>query len=134
MSESLKICKHPDCSTLLDSPLKIFCSLTCKNDYHRLARLKGEKSMKSKRIKAGLLERSERLQKVAIYLSDGKPHSTRDILRGCDVCAVSTIVDELREAKNGFDISCKQIGRDRWEYTMIGGFDQLKRIEEKGAA
>ena len=128
MSTLLPVCDHPKCRKYLDSKKKRFCCPECKNDFHRLARIKGEKAMQSKGIKAALLERSKRLQKVAKYLSDRKPHSTREIIRACDVCAVSSIVDELREAKNGFVIKCKQIRRDRWEYTMTGGFDNLRRV------
>ena len=87
--------------------------------------------MNRRTIKAALLERSERLQKVAIFLSDGKPHSTRDIIKKCDVCAVSTIIDELREPKNGFDIICKQVRKGIWEYTMTGGFENLNRIDKE---
>ena len=130
MKKSFGTCEHPNCNNPLDSEKKRFCSETCKNDFHRLARIKGEQAMNQRRIKAALLENSKRLQRVAKFLGDGKPHSTREIIRACDVCAVSTIVDELREPKNGFDIVCKQINRDRWEYTMTGGFDQLRRIEK----
>ena len=130
MSESPRACKHPDCNNPLNSKKKEFCRKECKNDYHRLARIKGEKAMHSKGIRAALLENSERLQKVAKFLGDGNPHSTREIIRVCDVCAVNSIVDELRHPKNGFAINCKQTGKECWEYTMIGGFENLKRIRE----
>lgn len=77
---------------------------------------------------AALLENSERLQKVVKFLGDKKTYTTLEIQLACQVCAVGSIVSELRDKKNGFDIVCKQIGRDRWEYTMVGGFEQLLRI------
>lgn len=110
---------------------KRFCHKSCKDAYHKKAHAVGESKLKEGKIKAALLERSERLQKVAKLLGDRKAYSTRDIIIICDVCAVSAIADELREAKNGFDIQCTQIKKDRWEYKMIGGFEHLKRISNE---
>ena len=50
------------------------------------------------------LSTSKRLQRVATLLSDGREHSTRDIMRGANVCAVNSCVAELRD--NGRDIVC----------------------------
>ena len=50
------------------------------------------------------LKTSPRLQRVAALLRDGKPHSTMAIIRGCGVCAVNSIVAELR--LNGLTITC----------------------------
>lgn len=49
---------------------------------------------------------SERLQRVAQLLSDGKEHSTRDIVVGADVCAVNSVIAELRD--NGHIIVCSR--------------------------
>ena len=81
-----------------------------------------------KGIRAALLENSPRLQRVARFLGDGKPHTTREIIRACDVCAVNSIADELRHEKNGFEIDCKRINKTTWEYTMTGGIANLTRI------
>lgn len=58
------------------------------------------------------LENSPRLQRVLTCLKDGFPHSTRGIMRGANVCAVNSCIDELRE--NGFNISCKRMGKLWW--------------------
>ena len=122
-------CAHPHCNEVFEeAPNKVYHSLECKNDYHRLERTAGKKALTRGKIKAALLENSPRLQRVARFLSDGKPHSTRDIQRECDVCAVGTIKSELIDPKNGFDITCKQIGKERWDYRMIGGQSQLLRL------
>ena len=64
---------------------------------------------------------------MARFLSDGKPHSTREIIKECDVCAVNVIVGELRDPKNGFDIECTREG-GIWSYKKVGGQSQLLRI------
>lgn len=55
------------------------------------------------------IQTSERLQRVDKFLSDGLFHSTRDIVIGAKVMAVSAVVSELRE--NGRDIICRQKGK-----------------------
>ena len=77
---------------------------------------------------AALLENSLRLHRVAKFLGDKKTYTTLEIQLTCHVCAVGSIVSELRDSKNGFDIVCKQVGNDRFEYTMIGGFENLLRL------
>jgi len=62
------------------------------------------------------LDKSPRLQRVLKYLKDKKPHSTRDIVKEADVCAVNSCVDELRE--NGFDIKCTRKG-NIWRYQLL---------------
>lgn len=49
---------------------------------------------------------SPRLQRVLALLSDGKPHSTRDIVRRAKVMAVSACVAELRT--HGAEITCSK--------------------------
>ena len=121
-------CAHPDCKEVFKkAPNKVYHSLDCKNDYHRLEITAGKKALTRGKIHASLLDNSPRLQRVAKFLKDGKPHSTREIIIGADVCAVNTIIGELRDSKNGFDIVCKRRG-DIYEYTMIGGQSQLLRI------
>lgn len=124
-------CEHPDCKEVFrfsqKYPSKKYHSKECKNDHHKMERVAGQKVLARGTIHAALLENSERLQRVAKFLSDGKPHSTREIIIGADVCAVNAIVGELRDLKNGFDIVCKRRG-DIYEYTMVGGQSQLLRI------
>ena len=43
------------------------------------------------------LSRSERLQRVHALLGDGAWHSTRDIIDRAQVCAVNSIIAELRD-------------------------------------
>ena len=46
---------------------------------------------------AASLHRSARLQRVDAFLADGAEHSTREIIIACDVCAVNSVIAELRE-------------------------------------
>ena len=62
---------------------------------------------------AARIEDSPRLQRVAALLADGAEHSTLDIVAGAGVCAVNSIVAELRE--NGLQIACVRRG-DVWFY------------------
>lgn len=48
-------------------------------------------------MNAASLETSKRLQRVDKLLSDGKEHSTLDIVQRASVCAVNSIIAELRE-------------------------------------
>ena len=99
-------CAHPDCKEVFGrSPNKVYHSLDCKNDYHRLERTAGKKALTRGKIKAAKLENSPRLQRVARFLSDGKVHTTIEIQDACRVCAVGTIKSELIDPKNGFDIT-----------------------------
>lgn len=65
---------------------------------------------------------SDRLQRVLAVLKDGKPHTTRQIVRRANVCAVNSCIAELRE--HGAEISCEAIrikGGRRFYYTMTKG-------------
>lgn len=66
-------------------------------------------------MNAAKLARSERLQRVKAFLSDYRPHSTLEIVQKAKVCAVNSIVAELRA--NGEAIQCDRRG-DRWYYRM----------------
>lgn len=61
------------------------------------------------------LSTSLRLQRVLSVLSDGQPHSTMDIITRANVCAVNSIVAELRE--QGIAIRCQRQGAI-WYYTI----------------
>lgn len=67
---------------------------------------------------------SPRLQRVLHLLADGRPHTTRDIVRRAKVMAVNACVAELRT--HGAEIVCirqpaKIHGGWRWYYTMTKG-------------
>jgi hypothetical protein len=124
------LCAHPNCDVIFkEKGHKKYCSPRCKNDHHRMERIAGQKLLANKSPRhAALLENSPRLQRVAEFLGDKKTYTTLEIQLACQVCAVGSIVSELRDSKNGFDIVCKQVGNDRFEYTMKGGFEQLLRL------
>ena len=90
---------------------------------------------------AARLGRSERLRRVHELLSDGLEHSTLEIVLEARVCAVNSIVAELRA--NGFVIECRQErgshGGRIWLYRMtpsspfpLRGKGE-ERAEERGA-
>jgi hypothetical protein len=68
-------------------------------------------------IHSAKIENSPRLQRVHQLLSDGRWHSTREISRGADVCAVNSIITELRA--NNYDIVSRCVGQGRYEYQLI---------------
>ena len=127
-AQDKKKCENPDCLEVFKKGNgKKYHSTECKDEHHKKRNRLGEQAEKRGTIHAALLENSPRLQRVARFLSDSKPHSTRDIIIGADVCAVSTVVGELRDPKNGFDIECERKG-DYWFYKMIGGQTHLLRL------
>jgi hypothetical protein len=66
---------------------------------------------------AARIEASERLQRVLAVLSDGREHTTYEIVHAAQVCAVNSIVAELRA--NGYRVGCQRRG-DRWFYRLEG--------------
>lgn len=62
---------------------------------------------------AATLANSPRLQRVADLLADGTEHTTMEIVQAAQVCAVNSIVAELRA--NGMEILCRRCG-DVWVY------------------
>ena len=69
---------------------------------------------------AARADRSARLRRVLEVLLDGREHSTRDLVVAAEVCAVNSIVAELRA--NGYRILCRQgvdgHGVRRWWYRL----------------
>lgn len=61
------------------------------------------------------LNKSPRLNRVYDLLASGREYSTLDIVKMANVCAVNSIVAELRE--NGCKINCVRRG-DVWYYQM----------------
>lgn len=62
---------------------------------------------------------SPRLQRVLRLLSDGRPHTTRDIVRRARVMAVNACISELRQ--HGAEIACTQAVTEHgrvFTYTM----------------
>lgn len=74
------------------------------------------------------LEKSDRLRRVLALLSDGRPRTTREIVRMADVCAVNSIVSELRA--NLYDIRCKCIGKGVFEYWLVGRLPEPEEDED----
>jgi len=65
---------------------------------------------------------SPRLQRVLALLADGRPHTTRAIVRKARVMAVNACISELRF--HGAEIACVSrivAGRRRFFYTMTKG-------------
>lgn len=68
------------------------------------------------------IEKSTRLQKLYAFLSDGRPHTTKEIGDATGIEAVGSAVGELR--RNGFNIVCRQTRRKEdarvFEYQLMG--------------
>jgi hypothetical protein len=47
-------------------------------------------------MNAANLKSSDRLRRVDKFLADRRPHSTMEIIQGASVCAVNSIISELR--------------------------------------
>ncbi len=67
------------------------------------------------------VDHSPRLQRVLELLEDGVEHTTKDIIKACDVCAVNSIISELRRngceivtRDNGFNDSGAHVYSYRW--------------------
>lgn len=66
---------------------------------------------------AAKLDRSARLQRVLDVLRTGVEYSTRDLVMAAQVCAVNSIIAELRA--NGYVIHCRQKPGERvWLYRL----------------
>jgi len=66
-------------------------------------------------MNAASIENSDRLNRVLELLSQGGEFTTLDIIKQANVCAVNSIISELRQ--NGFDIDCQRRG-DKWFYKL----------------
>lgn len=67
-------------------------------------------------MNAATLDTSDRLQRVYKLLSKGGEYTTLDIIQKAGVCAVNSIISELRA--NGYDIKCQRRA-NKWFYRMI---------------
>jgi len=71
---------------------------------------------KEKEMNAAKIDKSSRLQIVAKALRKSrKPLSTRDLIIKTGMCAINSIISELRQ--NGYVIECKRSG-SAWYYWM----------------
>jgi len=66
-------------------------------------------------MNAANIESSDRLNRVLDLLSQGEEFTTLDIIKQANVCAVNSIISELRQ--NGFDIDCQRRA-DKWFYKL----------------
>ena len=66
-------------------------------------------------MNAASIESSDRLNRVLDLLSQGGEFTTLDIIKEANVCAVNSIISELRQ--NGFDIDCQRRG-NKWFYKL----------------
>lgn len=62
------------------------------------------------------IDRSKRLQRVDNLLADGKEYSTMEIVNQANVCAVNSIISELRA--NGRAIHCRR-DNGKWIYRRV---------------
>jgi predicted transcriptional regulator len=66
-------------------------------------------------MNAANLTKSDRLQRVFKLLSGGGEFTTLEIIQRAGVCAVNSIISELRQ--NGYQIDCQR-RNDKWFYRM----------------
>jgi len=66
-------------------------------------------------MNAANLEKSDRLKRVLKLLSGGGEFTTLEIIQKAGVCAVNSIISELRQ--NGYQIDCQR-RNDKWFYRM----------------
>lgn len=67
-------------------------------------------------MNAATLDTSDRLQRVYKLLSKGGEYTTLDIIQKAGVCAVNSIISELRQ--NGYEIDCQRRS-NKWFYRMV---------------
>jgi hypothetical protein len=66
-------------------------------------------------MNAANLDNSDRLQRVLRLLLKGGEFTTLDIVMQAQVCAVNSVVAELRQ--HGYAINCQRRG-DKWFYRL----------------
>lgn len=66
-------------------------------------------------MNAANLDKSNRLQRVLKLLKKGGEFTTLDIVMKAHVCAVNSVVAELRQ--HGYNINCQRRG-DKWFYRL----------------
>jgi len=78
-------------------------------------------------IHYAMYQNSERLQRFLMLMLDGRERSTMEIIRGADICAVSSAACELRE--NGFRCEC--IKKTSPAYYQLFDIEQAKDLSEQ---
>jgi hypothetical protein len=70
---------------------------------------------------AAIIDESPRLNKVLEFLRFHGPSTTMEIMLGCQVCAVNSIIAELRA--NGYTVLCQAIKGKRgvYSYRLVEG-------------
>lgn len=63
------------------------------------------------------IEKSARLQRVLNRLYEG-PATTLELVRDANVCAVNSIISEIRN--NGYQVDCSCVGRGKFIYSLVG--------------
>lgn len=67
-------------------------------------------------MNAANFDKSDRLQRVYKLLKKGGEYTTLEIIQRAGVCAVNSIVSELRQA--GHQITCQRRA-DKWFYRLV---------------
>lgn len=68
-------------------------------------------------MNAAKLSKSKRLKRVLRVLRRGGAYTTRDLIRQAHVCAVNSIIAEIRA--NGYRVGCQRDGMV-WRYMLQG--------------
>ena len=66
-------------------------------------------------MNAAKIEKSDRLQRVLQLLKKGGEYTTLEIIQKAGVCAVNSIISELRQ--HGYKINCQR-RNNKWFYRM----------------
>lgn len=74
----------------------------------------------ARKMHSARLKNSERLQRAYGVMRDGRPRTTLEIIQAAQVCAVNSVISELRD--NGCAIDCWRNG-DVWLYRMTRDAD-----------
>ena len=67
-------------------------------------------------MNAANFDKSDRLQRVYKLLKKGGEYTTLEIIQRAGVCAVNSIISELRQ--QGYQITCQRRA-DKWFYRLI---------------
>jgi hypothetical protein len=64
------------------------------------------------------IAKSDRLQRVLRVLQEGRPFTTMEIIQYAGVCAVNSIISELRA--NGIRVRCDRLRQGVYSYQLEG--------------
>jgi len=67
-------------------------------------------------MNAANFDKSDRLQRVYKLLKKGGEYTTLEIIQRAGVCAVNSIISELRQ--QGYQITCQRRA-DKWFYRLV---------------